>query len=67
VKIRDYYTDLLDRAARTAAQTAAALVVGDGVGILDVDWAAIGSVAGLAAIASVLTTIGQRGLFNREG
>jgi hypothetical protein len=46
-----------ERAIKTAAQTAVSLLTGDGLGVLDVDWADIGSVSLLAAIASVLTCI----------
>lgn len=39
---------------RTFAQTLAALLVGNGIGILDVDWTASASVAGLAGLVSLL-------------
>lgn len=48
-----------ERAVKTAAQSAAALLVGDGIGLLTVDWAAVGSIAGLAAVVSVLTSVGS--------
>ncbi|MFF8656834.1 holin [Streptomyces huasconensis] len=46
-----------ERAARTAAQSSLALMAGDGIGILDVDWGEVASVGGLAAVAAVLTAI----------
>lgn len=46
-----------ERAVKTVAQAGAALLTGDGIGLLDVDWAQIGSVAGLAGVVSVLTSI----------
>lgn len=52
-----FWLAAIERAVKTAAQTAAALLVGDGVGVLTVDWLAVGSVAGVAAIASLLTSI----------
>ncbi|MFD9905643.1 holin [Streptomyces sp. NPDC059063] len=46
-----------ERAARTFAQSVLALITGDGLGVLDVDWGQAASVGGLAAIAAVLTGI----------
>ena len=54
---RTFWTAALERAIKTLAQTAVALVSVDGLGFLDVDWAQIGSVAGLAAVVSILTSI----------
>lgn len=51
-----------ERAIKTFCQGAAALLIGDGLGVLDVDWVSVGSVAGLAAIVSVLTSVGTAGL-----
>lgn len=53
--------EILDRAARTAAQAAGAMLVGDWSGFLDVPWTAIGSVAALAAIGSILSSVGVSG------
>lgn len=53
-----------ERAARTFAQTAAGLLVGDGLGLLAVDWISVGSVAGLAAVVSVLTSVAAAGATN---
>lgn len=46
-----------ERALRTFAQSVLALITGDGLGVLDVDWGQAASVGGLAAIAAVLTAI----------
>lgn len=48
-----------ERAIKTVAQTAAALLVGSGVGLLEVDWISVLSVSALAGIVSVLTSIGS--------
>jgi hypothetical protein len=56
---RKFWTAAGERAVKTLAQTAVALLAGDGVGLLDVDWLRIGSVAGLAAVLSLLTSIGS--------
>ena len=46
------------RAIRTFAQTFAGFLIGEGVGLLDVDWKAAASVSAVAAIASLVTSIG---------
>lgn len=48
-----------ERALKTFAQALAALIVGNGIGLLDVQWGSVLSVAGLALVASVLTSIGN--------
>jgi len=49
---------IIERAVKTFAQSAAALLVAAGTGLLAVDWLQILSVAGLAAVVSVLTSVG---------
>jgi hypothetical protein len=56
---RKFAKDLAERAVKTVAQTAGALLVGGGVGLLDVDWVSVLSVSGLAGLASVLSSIGS--------
>lgn len=58
-----FWRAALERAVKTAAQTAAAVLLADEVaGILNVDWVATASVAGLAFVASVLTSVGSAGV-----
>lgn len=67
-KIRSYYTDIVDRAVRTAAQ-AAVLSIGvetAQVDALSVDFTLMAGMAAGGALLSVLTTLGQRGIFGRE-
>ena len=67
-KIRTYYTELVDRAVKTAAQ-AAILSVGvesTQVNALAVDWTLMGGMAAGGAALSVLTTLTQRGIFGRS-
>lgn len=45
------------RAVKTFAQTAVGMLTGDMVGVLDVDWVAVASVAAVAAITSLLTSV----------
>ena len=51
-----------ERAVKTFAQTAAALLVASGTGLLDSDWQTTGSVAGMAALLSVLTSVASAGV-----
>ena len=52
-----FWKSLLERAVKTFCQAALALLVGDGLTLLSVDWPTVASVAGLAAVVSVLTSI----------
>lgn len=54
---KSFWKDALERAVKTAAQTAVALIGTGLVGIIDVDWANIASVSGVAALVSVLTSV----------
>lgn len=47
-----------ERAVKTFAQTAAALLTGNVTGLLEVDWISLVSVSGLAALVSLLTSVG---------
>lgn len=49
---------ILERAIKTFAQSAAALLTASGIGLLTADWVQILSVAGMAAVVSVLTSVG---------
>lgn len=54
---KKFWLHTAERALKTAAQTAAGLMSANGMGILDVDWPALASVAGLAFLYSVLTSV----------
>lgn len=54
-----FWTATAERALKTAAQTAGALLVAAGTGLIDTDWLTAGSVAGMAGVLSVLTSIGS--------
>lgn len=45
------------RAIKTFAQTAVAMIGGDMVGLMNVDWLAVLSVSATAAIVSLLTSV----------
>lgn len=51
-----FWRDAIERAVKTAAQTAATLFVGD-VTVLNIDWTAGGALVGTATLLSVLTSI----------
>ena len=53
------------RALRTFAQAACSLIGGDMVGILEIDWVGVLSVAATAAVLSLLTSVA--GLPELEG
>jgi len=56
---RAFWLQVIERSIKTFAQSAAALLTADGLGLLDVDWAAVGSVSGMAALVSALTSLGS--------
>lgn len=55
---RKFLLATLERAIRTVAQSAAALIVAAGVGLLDADWITICSISGMAGLVSILTSVG---------
>jgi hypothetical protein len=61
-----FWSQTVERAVKTFAQAAVALLTGDGLGLLSVDWQNVASVAGLAALVSVLTSVGS-GQISRNG
>lgn len=48
----------LERVLKTVAQAAGALLVANGTGLLETDWASALSVAGMAGVISLLTSVG---------
>ena len=55
--IKQWALAALVRAVKTAAQTAVALIGTGAVGFTDLDWVRIMSVAGVAAVVSMLTSL----------
>ncbi|MEU3847212.1 holin [Micrococcus terreus] len=56
---RAFWAGVAERSLKTAAQTLIAVIGTGTLGILDVDWLTALSVAGLATVLSVLTSVAQ--------
>jgi len=54
---RNFWRDAAERAIRTTAQVIVALAAAAGTGLLDTDWLAMLSAAGMAGVLSVLTSV----------
>ena len=54
---KQFWLAALERAVKTCAQSAVAIIAAGATGLLDVDWVQVASVSGLAAVVSVLTSI----------
>lgn len=69
MKIRDYYTDLVDRAVKTAAQSAVLSVGVESAqaNALAIDFTLMAGMAAGGALLSALTTIASRGILGKEG
>lgn len=61
-----FWVAVTERAVKTVCQTAAALLVGNGTGLLDADWRGVLSVSLMAGLVSVLTSIGS-GTIGNDG
>ena len=56
---KEFWLAATERAVKTFAQTFGALIVGNAIGIVGFDWIAAANVSGMAAVASVLTSVGS--------
>ena len=56
---RRFWTLTAERMIKTFAQTLASVLVASGVGLFSAGWAAAVSAAGMAAVVSVLTSVGS--------
>lgn len=66
-KNKSFWVAVADRAIRTFAQAAAAILTAGGVGLLDVDLAGAASAGALAALISVLTSVATPGAVDGAG
>ena len=60
-----FVLDAAERAVKTAAQVAVALIGTGLVGIIDVDWQNVASVSAVAAVVSLLTSIASNPVGDR--
>ena len=58
----EFWRSSAERALRTFAQVLLSMIVVGETGFMDVDWVQAGSVAGLAALASVLMSVVATGV-----
>ena len=58
-RLRRFWNYAAERCAKTIAQTALATISVGAVGILEVDWVNVASVAALSGIMSLLTSVLQ--------
>lgn len=54
---KKFWKDAAERAAKTFAQAAVAVLGAGATGLLEVEWLSVVSVSGLAALVSVLTSV----------
>ncbi|MGQ4537925.1 holin [Dermabacteraceae bacterium P7074] len=54
---KTFWVAVAERAVKTFAQALGALIGAGGIGLFEVDWAQALSVAGMAALVSVLTSL----------
>ena len=57
----DFWMAVLERAVKTFAQCMAALLTANATGLLDANWGQDASVAGMATVLSILTSIATAG------
>ena len=62
---KSFWIDAAERAVKTAAQTAVAMLGTGLVGIVDVDWQNVASVSAVAAVVSLLTSIASNPVGDR--
>lgn len=58
--LKQFAADTCERAVKTVAQTAVALLGAGAVNVLDLDWVTLASVSAGAGLVSVLTSIASR-------
>lgn len=64
--MKPYLIDLADRAVRTAAQTAVAMIGADAFDVMSADWRSLAAISAGAALVSALTTVAARGVLGRN-
>ncbi len=59
---KTFWAQAFERALKTFAQAVLAMLTGDGLGLLGVGWGKVASVAALAALLSLLTSVVTAGI-----
>lgn len=59
MRTKQFWLDAGERAVKTFAQAAVALLTAGVTGLLGIDWLQLFSIAGLAALVSILTSMGS--------
>lgn len=62
MRTREFWLAAFERAVKTFAQTAVALVGVELVSVVDLDWAQVAGVSATAAVLSLLTSVGSAGV-----
>jgi len=62
-----FWKAAVERAVKTVAQSAVALITANATGLLDVDWVQLASVSGLAGLVSLLTSVGSDAITHGTG
>lgn len=60
-----FLLDAAERAVKTAAQAAVAVLTAEATGLLEVDWTQLISVTGMSALMSLLTSVASFGVADR--
>jgi len=55
----DFWMATIERGVKTFAQSWAASLIAAGTGIIDTDWVGVLSISAMAALVSILTSIGS--------
>ena len=62
MRTKEFWLAALERAVKTFAQTAVALVGVELVSVVDLDWGQVGGVSATAAVLSLLTSVASAGV-----
>lgn len=64
---KEFWEATAERFVKTLAQATGAILLANGTGLIDTDWIGVLSTGGMAALLSVLTSVGSSALPNGTG